>query len=163
MMTICMNENEFRRFLEYNPRGVSLLPDNTVITPEQDADTGNTFRPHDIQFQDAELREDAEKITDIVTEFRHQTDVTKKYEIYSRYHTVLMRMANRYRQILLQSDKENKTDKEESRRFSEFVQETGEIFGARVLPLQTDETPWHTDVTAFNYSAGPALRPGCAS
>lgn len=141
MMTICMNENEFRRFLEYNPRGVSLLPDNTVITPEQDADTGNTFRPHDIQFQDAELREDAEKITDIVTEFRHQTDVTKKYEIYSRYHTVLMRMANRYRQILLQSDKENKTDKEESRRFSEFVQETGEIFGAGVLPLQTDETP----------------------
>ncbi|MCD9160524.1 hypothetical protein LUW89_27095, partial [Escherichia coli] len=61
MMTICMNENEFRRFLEYNPRGVSLLPDNTVLTPEQDADTGNNNRLSDIQFQDAELREDAEK------------------------------------------------------------------------------------------------------
>ena len=54
-----------------------------------------------------------------------------------------MRMANRYRQILLQSDKENKTDKEESRRFSEFVQETGEIFGAGFYRCKRMKRPAH--------------------
>lgn len=139
MVTICMNEEEFRRFLEYNPRGVSLLPDDTVIAPEQAADTGYHTRLRDIQFQDPELREDAAEIADIMTEFRHQTDVTRKYEIYSRYHAVLMRMANHYRQSLLQSDKENKINKEESLKFSKFMQETGDIFGAGVLLLQADE------------------------
>lgn len=140
MVTICMNENEFRRFLEYNPRGVSSLPDDTVIMPGQDADISNRIRLHDIQFQDPELRQAAEEISDIMAEFQNQTDVTRKYEIYSRYHRVLMRMANYYRQLLLHSDKENQTDKEESRKFSEFIRETGEIFGAGVLLLKTGDT-----------------------
>ncbi|NIH18963.1 hypothetical protein [Morganella morganii] len=139
MVTVCMNEKEFRRFLEYNPRGVSSLPDDTVIRPEQDADINNHIRLRDIQFQDPELRQAAAEITGIMAEFQNQTDVTRKYEIYSRYHRVLMRMANYYRQLLLHSDKENKTDKEESRKFSDFIQETGEIFGAGVLLLKADD------------------------
>ncbi len=141
MLTICFNEPEFRQFLEYHPRGVRLLPESTIITPDQDAEVTFTYRLRDFNFADPQLQQGEKEIAAILTEYQHQRDVNKKHDIYNRYHTVLMSMAQHYRQATLRREKDNTAEKEESRKFSDFIQESGEIFGAGILPLTEDDLP----------------------